>query len=303
MTTRRSITLLLTLLAVAVATSIGSAGAASTIDVRTEIAGRDAAGADSDRPVVLDPRDRIPVRLTLRNIGNQAEDIRYVRLEGRALGLTFLTYNLGVQAVLKPGEATTVATELDFFDLEDQATGYLGTSLRVYDAERRLLGEQSFVVDVRGKAWSTLGVFAFVVIGIAIFSCTVLVLNTIRRKLPSNRFVRGLQFAIAGAAIGVTLAIGVSVLRIGFADVEQWAPLVFLPTVIAFSLGYVAPGPLQRSIREAREDEALEAVATSALARATGAHDPVARRPPLDPAAVLGGAAPLAKEEAVVSRR
>ncbi len=241
--------------------------AVSTIEVEAELGGRDVTTADSTDPIRIEPKEEVPLELTLRNLGDEVEEIRYVRLEGKALGLTFLTYDLGVRTTLDPGERATVATALDFFDLDNQATGYLGTSLRVYDPNRQLLGEQRFVVDVRGRATSTLGLFAFVVVGISIFSVTVLVLNTLRRRLPPNRFVRGLQFAVAGSAVGVTLALGVAILRVAFADVEAWVPLVTLPTVIAFAVGYIAPGPLSRSIRDVRE-EALREVADKVAARA-----------------------------------
>jgi hypothetical protein len=258
----------------AVLLSAAPAGAAESLDVAGTIGGRELSKADSANPVAIDPTRETPITITIRNAGEVTENIRYVRLEGRALGVTFLTYDLGIRASLRPGEETTIESTLDFFDLEDQATGYLGTSLRVYDDERRLLGEQVFVVDVRGKATSTMGLFALVVMAIAGFSCFVLVANTIRRRLPANRFIRGVQFAIAGGAIGVTLALGVSILRIGFADVEAWVPLVFLPTLVAFAVGYLAPGPLQQSIRDVQEEEALEVIAESAVARATGAHAP-----------------------------
>lgn len=245
------------------------------IEIQAELAGRDIADADSTDPVRIEPREEVPLVLTLRNNSEREESIRYVRVEGKALGLTFLTYDLGIRTTLRPGEETTLDTALDFFDLEAQATGYLGTSLRVYDDDRRLLGSQSFVVDVRGKATSTLGLFAVVVVVVAIFSVTVLVLNTLRRRLAANRFVRGMQFAIAGSAIGVTLSLGVSILRVAFADVEAWVPLVFLPTVIGFALGYIAPGPLSRSIRDVQEEEALQRVAeTAVVARASGAFIP-----------------------------
>ena len=250
------------------------ARAGSTIEVEARLGGRDVATADSTDPIRIEPRKEIPLELTIRNLGDQTEEIRYVRLEGKALGLTFLTYDLGVRATLEPGEQTTVETSLDFFDLDSQATGYLGTSLRVYDGDRRLLGEQGFVVDVRGKATSTLGLFAFVVVGISVFSVLVLIANTLRRRLPANRFVRGMQFAIAGSAIGVTLALGVSILRVAFADVEAWVPLVMLPTSIAFALGYLAPGPLSRSIRDVKEEEALQLAAETAVLRASGGFEP-----------------------------
>lgn len=274
------------------------AHAASTIDIEASIDGRDIASADSTEPIRLDPREPIPLELTIHNTGDQTEEIRHVRLEGKALGLTFLTYDLGVQTTLAPGEQTTIETDLDFFDLESQATGYLGTSLRVYNSDRHVLAEQSFVVDVRGKATSTLGLFALVVVAVAIFSCTVLVLNTLRRRLPANRFVRGMQFAVAGSAVGITLALGVSILRVAFADVEAWAPLVFLPTVIGFALGYIAPGPLSRSIRDVREEEALQVVAEQAVARRSGAFEPAGSNAFLIDVR-LGGRPPSGQQEPV----
>jgi len=266
---RRALALLL-LAITAVVAAAAPAGAAKTLDVEATIAGRDIAGADGDSPVELDPTKPVPISITLRNAGTRTEEVRFVRLEGQALGLTFLTYDLGIRTSLEPGEETTVSAELDFFDLDEQATGYLGTVLRVYDPERLLLGEQAFVLDVQGKTTSTLGLFAFAVLGIAGFSIVVLVLNTLRRRLAPNRFVRGLQFAVAGASVGVTLALGLSILRISFADAEEWVPLVFLPMAIAFGLGYLAPGPLSQSIRDVREEEALQALAESALRRRSG---------------------------------
>lgn len=268
-------------LALLLSLAVGVAGpaAAQRVDglvIEASIAGVDVATADSTDPVPFDPHELIPLQLTIRNRGDEVEQIRYVRLEGKALGLTFLTYDLGLRTSLSPGESTSLDTVLDFFDLERQATGYLGTALRVYDAGGHLLAEERFVVDVRGDATSTLGLFALVVLGMALVSGTILVLNTVRRRLPANRFVRGLQFAIAGSAVGVTLSLGVSILRIAFADVEAWAPVVFLPTAIAFVVGYLAPGPLSRSIRDVREEEALQGAARVAVARASGMTDPVA---------------------------
>ena len=245
---------------------------AEGVEITGEIAGSDIEASDSTNPIELEPTQEIPIDITIRNTSDRPEEVRFVRLEGQALGLTFLSYDLGVRTTLAPGEQTTVTTPLDFFDLEDQATGYLGASMRVYDAERRELGSTEFVIDVRGKATSTLGLFAFLVLGIAVFSVTVLVINTVRRRLPSNRFVRAAQFALAGGAIGLTLALGVSILRIAFADVEAWVPLVVIPTAVGFLLGYIAPGPLSESIEDVRERERLDAAAEDAVVRASGSH-------------------------------
>jgi hypothetical protein len=251
-----------------------SAAAGGRLELDGVIGGRDIDSADSTNPIEIDPRNEIPIRVTIRNGTDRDVVIRYVRLEGKALGLTFLTYDLGIRTTLDAGQTTVVEAKLDFFDLESQATGYLGTSLRVYDPDRRVLVERGFVIDVRGKATSTLGLFAFVVLGVAAYSTLILLLNTVRRRLPSNRFVRGVQFAMAGGAIGVTLSLGVSILRVAFADVEAWVPLVTLPTVTAFGLGYLAPGPLSRSIRDVQAEDALQLAARAAVANASGIHDP-----------------------------
>ncbi len=245
---------------------------AEGLEITGEIAGQDITQSDSLDPIELEPKDEIPLAITIRNTTDRTEAIRYVRLEGEALGLTFLSYDLGVRTTLGPGEQTTVTTPLDFFDLDEQATGYLGAGMKVYDTERREIGSTSFVVDVRGKATSTLGLFAFLVLAIAVFSVTVLVINTVRRRLPANRFVRAIQFAIAGTAIGLTLALGVSILRIAFADVEAWVPLVVIPTVIGFLFGYIAPGPLSQSIEDVKQQEELDAAAEDAVVRASGSH-------------------------------
>jgi hypothetical protein len=252
-----------------------TAAAASVLEIDAVLGGRNVTSADSTNPIRIEPREPLPLSLTVRNTGDRVEEIRFVRLEGSALGLTFLTYDLGVRAQVRPGQQVTFDAVLDFFDLENQATGYLGTSLRVYDPQRQLLAEQDFVVDVRGKATSTLGLFALAVVVLAVISVVILVLNTVRRRLPANRFVRGVQFAVPGAAIGVILALGVSVLRIAFADAEAWVPLVTVPMMIGFALGYLAPGPLSRSIREVREEEALQLVAVEAVARASGSRDAI----------------------------
>ena len=101
------------------------------VEIEAVLAGQDVATADSKNPIKIEPEEEIPLLLTMRNTSDDTVTVRYVRLEGTALGLTFLTYDLGVRTTLAPGEQTTLDATLDFFDLESQATGYLGTSLRV----------------------------------------------------------------------------------------------------------------------------------------------------------------------------
>ena len=71
--------------------------------------------------------------------------------------------------------------------------------------------------------------------------------------------------SIAGAAVGLLLALGLPVLRITSIQPDAWIPLALGPMAIGFALGYLAPGPLSYSIEEVREDELLEIYASQAL--------------------------------------
>ena len=207
----------------------------SRLSITGTIDGHDIHKGGSDNPIKLDPKKLIPVDITIRNLGDQPESIRYVRLEGKALGLTFLTYDLGVKAVLQPKDRTNVQTKLDFFDLESQATGYLGTSVRVYDSDGFLIARTVRRRRAR-EAELHVGSFAVIVFGTGDLQRR----GDHREHDPSsaaaNRFIRGAQFAMAGSTIGITLSFGVSILRIGFADVDEWVRIVLTPTGIAFAL-------------------------------------------------------------------
>ena len=188
--------------------------------------------------------------------------VRYVRLEGKALGLTFLTYDLGVRTTLAPGEQTTLDTTLDFFDLESQATGYLGTSLRVYDPDataprlgglrRRRAGQRHLdprPVRVRGPRRGHLLHDR----ARAEHAAPPPAVEPVRARHCSSRS--------PARAIGVTLALGLAILRITFADVEAWVPAgVRARRSSPSSSATSRQGRCLASIRDVREEEALQVV-------------------------------------------
>ncbi len=189
--------------------------------------------------------DESVLEMTVTNRGDEPQDVRYLRLEGDVLGLTFLTYTTRVQFELAPEEQRTVIVPLDFFDVESQAHGYLRAQLALYGADdtRNVVGAQAFAVDVRGSATSTMALFAVLLTVVTALSVAVNLVALSRRTLPANRFRRGLQFAFSGLGIGLVLAIAFSVLRVFPLPGSAWLPLVAIPTVIGFALGYAAPGP------------------------------------------------------------
>ncbi|MEX0948636.1 MAG: hypothetical protein WD296_07510, partial [Acidimicrobiia bacterium] len=258
-----------------------SASAAPLLQMQVELGGRVARDRPGEEPIRLEPKRKTPLRIVVTNKGDEAANVRHVRLEGEALGLQFLTYDVSVDQRVPAGARRVITVPLDLYDLGNQATGYLPAAVRLYNGRRQQLAEQKFVVDVRGKGTSTLGIFAVALLVLAAVSVGALVYKMMRRQLSRNRAVRGLQFMLAGLAVGLLLALGLPILRITSIQPDAWIPLALGPMAIGFALGYLAPGPLSYSIEEAREDELLDIYASQALERLSAeqtAAEQVARR-------------------------
>jgi hypothetical protein len=243
------------------------AGATPLLQMRVVIDGHVARDRPGEEPIRLDPRRAVPMHIVVWNRGDTGALVRHVRLEGVALGLQFLTYDVTIAQRVPAGERRTIDLSLDLYDLSSQATGYLPAAVRLYDAQRNELASQRFVVDVRGSGTSTLGLFAIALFVLAVVSIAALLVKTFRRQLPRNRSVRGLQFMLAGSAAGLTLALGLPVLRITAMQPDAWITLALGPMAIGFAIGYLAPGPLSYSIEETRADEYLDALAAQAVER------------------------------------
>jgi hypothetical protein len=246
-----------------------AAAAQPLLQLKVELDGRIARDRAGEKPIRLDPARKIPLRIAVHNAGDEPANIRHVRLDGEALGLQFLTYDVTVNERVPPGETRKITVPLDLYDLGNQATGYLPAAVRVYNARRDELASQKFVADIRGKATSTLGIFAIALLVLAFVSLGTLIYQLIRRQLSRNRALRGLQFMLAGAAVGLVLALGLPILRLTAIQPDGWIPLALGPMAIGFVLGYLAPGPLSYSIEEVHEEELLDIVATQAVERRT----------------------------------
>lgn len=234
------------LLAVAAtALLLGACSSAEDHDLEVVATVDDVALADAgpSSPIRVSDDESV-LEMTVTNRGDEARDVRYLRLEGDVLGLTFLTYTTRVEFEVAPDESRTIVVPLDFFDVESQAHGYLRAQLALYSSsdEREVVGTQEFAVDVRGSATSTMALFAVLLMVITALSVAVNLFALSRRTLPANRFRRGLQFAFSGLGVGLVLAVAFSVLRIFPLPNSTSLPLVAISTIVGFALGYLAPG-------------------------------------------------------------
>lgn len=225
--------------------------------------------ADASSPLPLSTAES-QLSMTMTNTSDASQAVRYLRLEGEMLGLTFLTYTTRIAVELGPGETREVRVPLDFFDIDSQAHGYLRSKLALYAPgdDRQLLATADFAVDVRGSVTSTMALFALLLFIVTAGSIFLNLQGLARRTLPPNRFRRGLRFAVSGLGVGMLLTVAFSVLRIFPLPSVAWWPLLIIPTAIAFAAGYAAPGAGdeldEEELDDLRElDDTLAAVAAA----------------------------------------
>ena len=251
-------------------------GSSDVVSVDASIDGVSLDEADAANPLPLSTEESELV-LTMTNTSDSPQSIRYLRLEGEMVGLTFLTYTTRVGVELSPGEQRTVTVPLDFFDIDSQAHGFLRSKLALYAPgdDRELLGTNEFAVDVRGSVTSTMALFAALLLLTTAGSLFINLKGLAQRTLPPNRFRRAARFAASGLGVGLLLTVAFSVLRIFPLPSLAWWPLLLIPTVAAFAAGYIAPGADddidEEELEDLRElDETLAAVAAAVGADSDG---------------------------------
>ncbi|MEZ5246125.1 MAG: hypothetical protein R2707_13580 [Acidimicrobiales bacterium] len=203
--------------------------------------GRSIEEADSFDPHEFTPRSVGEFVATVTNGTDETVSISSARLRGRMLGMTFLSYDTLVLVDVPAGETVTFSVPVDLYDVDDQAVGFLRADISLLDADREPIVTTGFAVDVRGRTLSAMGIFAVVILVIAVVSTAANVWSLLRRTLPENRYIRGVRFAVSGFSIGLLIAVGFSILRIFPLPGTGWLPLVFIPTIAAFAFGYVLP--------------------------------------------------------------
>lgn len=243
-------------------------GNKNSLTINATIGGRSVASADAGDPLPLDPRDETALILEMRNTSGGEVTVERVRLEGEVLSLNFLTYDVRVQTLLAPGASRSLEVPLDFFDLERQASGYLRAHLRLYDASEKRVATSAFAVDIKGSTFSTMNLFAFLLLALTAASAIRNARDAKRRRLPLKRFARGLRFCVPGFGFGLLLSVGFSVLRIFPLPATGWIPLTVIPGVIGFAVGYfLMPGPVDDEGLADEDEDDLEDDELAAIAR------------------------------------
>lgn len=250
----KALTALLGVVVLVVLAWASPVGAQDAIEIEYRLDGEPLSEAGSTSPARLEPQTVSTFDVTVTNNTENPLSITTARLRGEMLGMTFLSYDTIVLIDVAPGATEAFSVPIDLYDLDDQATGYLRAEISLLDEEREEIAAKSFAIDVRGRALSSMGLFAIVILVVALLSLSVNGWSLVRRTLPKNRYLRGMRLAMSGLAVGLLIAAAFSILRIFPLPTVGWAPLVIFPTLGAFAFGYIMPSGFLGSKDEEPEE-------------------------------------------------
>lgn len=238
----------------------GSGGEA--VDFTASLNGTDISTSTPGDPIPLLDDESAELQLSMTNVSDEPVTVNYVRFEGEVLDMIFLTYDTAVRVDLEPGESTNLPPILlDFFDLGGQASGFLRGHVQLFDEERETLGSEAMFLDARGGgSLATLTLFNLLLLGATLLGLGWNLLRLSQRRLPANRFVRGLRVMAVGAGAGLTLAVAFSTLRLWPLPTLTWILFTVIGGLIGYGVGMLLSGADDALVDILDEQDVVDAV-------------------------------------------
>jgi hypothetical protein len=220
------------------------APAASPLAFVAQLDGQRLGLSSSSDPIIVDPSRHSVLTLDIHNLGSSTETVRQVQIRGTAFGITLMAYDVTINARVPTSGLVHVEVPVEFVDLGQQADGLLPATIRLLDPTEAQLAAQNFTVNIQGSPSSLMAIFTMVVAIATGFSIASIWIAIARRRLPRNRVQRGIRLGITGLGVGITLTLFLSEVLLVTPKGQVWIPLVAVPAIAAFVLGYLSPGPL-----------------------------------------------------------
>ena len=234
-------------------------GAAGSMTFHARLDGQPLDLSSSGDPIVLEPDRTSILTLDMRNRGTEAAPVRHVQIRGTAFGITLMAYDFTINTLVPPGGHQRLTVPVKFIDLGQQSDGLLPATMRLLSDNDAELATQDFTVDVQGSPGSLMVIFTMIVAIATGISIAAIWIAIVRRRLPHSRWRRGLRLGVAGAGVGITLTMLLSVLLFMPPKGSVWIPLVLIPTLVAFVLGYLSPGPMSMEEGEEQVEDWMRA--------------------------------------------
>jgi hypothetical protein len=272
---------------VAAVTLVPVASAANNVTFVVKIDGEDVSKSSGSNPVAID--GEVPLEVTIDNGTNGPVTVNAVRLVGRSIGATVFSSEIAIGAQLDPGETQTRTIQLDLRGITDQANGLFEGEVQLLDPDRNVIASEDAVWDVRGSMTSLFGLFAIMLLVVTIILTAFSFRDLATGRLSKNRWWRGVRFAFVGLAIGATILVWMSVLRLVAPRAVIAYPLLLVLGIAGFVLGSLSPDPT-RGIEDEDDDEEDDEYdrTTAQMTASVGAPaDTVVTNP--DPASTIPG--------------
>lgn len=228
------------------------ASAADDVTFVMKIDGEDVSQSSGSNPVSID--GQVPLEVTITNGGSDAVTVSAVRLVGRSIGATVFSSEIAIGAQLDPGESQTRTIQLDLRGITDQANGLFEGEVQLLDPDRNVIASDDAVWDVKGSMTSLFGLFAIMLLVVTVILTAFSFRDLATGRLSRNRWWRGIRFAFVGLAIGATILVWMSVLRLVAPRAVIAYPLLLVLGIAGFVLGSLSPDPT-RGIEDEDEDE------------------------------------------------
>jgi hypothetical protein len=283
----RRLTFALTASAIVSMSIVGLASVASAEDSVSFVMiidGQDVSESSGSDPIEVD--GEVPLEVTIENISDEPVTVQAIRLLGRSLGATVFSSEIAIGAELDPDESETRSIELDLRGVTDQANGLFEGEVQMLDPDRNVMAAQDVVWDVKGSMTSLFGLFAIMLLVVTVIFTAFSFRDLATGRLSRNRWWRGVRFAFVGLAIGATILVWLSVLRLVAPTAVVAYPLLLVLGIAGFVLGSFSPDPT-RGLDDEDDDEDDEEF-DRATARMDAASNETAVTTP-DPAVTIPG--------------
>ena len=226
--------------------------AADDVTFVMTIDGNDVSQSSGSSPVAID--GQVPLEIDITNAGSDPVTVSAVRLVGRSIGATVFSSEIAIGAQLDAGESQTRTIQLDLRGITDQANGLFEGEVQLLDPDRNVIASEDAVWDVKGSMTSLFGLFAIMLLVVTVILTAFSFRDLATGRLSKNRWWRGVRFAFVGLAIGATILVWLSVLRLVAPRAVIAYPLLLVLGIAGFVLGSLSPDP-SRGIEDEDDDE------------------------------------------------
>jgi len=234
------------------------AGAASPSVIFVAVLNGVASSSSSDaHPAELYSNSLATIRVTVTNRSATAIEIATVRFQGDVLDLPLFSYDSAIDLKVPAHHTESLVFPVGTGGIGSQATGLVSATITALGTDGGAIASDSVVTNIHGSLRSIYGLFGLAVLLLTASSLLLALLAMAGHRLPSNRWVRAVRFAIPGFGIGLVMTFTLAALGLFTPGPGHWLPLLIATTATGLAFGYLTPAPNEAEFGEEDDDVLL----------------------------------------------